>query len=100
MRQRVSGKVPGRVVLLGLVCTLLSVPAVHAGQAKYPPQQSDQSRKYDKQQEQRSLTATQAAARAQAQYGGKVLKVSPSGKGYKVKLLTDSGRVLTVTIQD
>ena len=47
-----------------------------------------------------ALTPTEAAARAKSEHGGKVLKVTPKGKGYKVKLLTESGRVLTVTIKD
>ena len=45
-----------------------------------------------------SLTAQQAAKRAQSRHGGKVLKVSRSKSGYRVKLLLDSGRVTTVTI--
>ena len=45
------------------------------------------------------LTARQAAAQARAQYGGKVLKVRRQGNGYTVRLLQDSGRVITVTIR-
>jgi uncharacterized membrane protein YkoI len=46
------------------------------------------------------LTAKEAAARARAQYGGKVLKVMRAGdNAFKVRLLQDSGRVLTVTIR-
>lgn len=45
------------------------------------------------------VTARQAAAQAQAQYGGKVLKVRRQGNGYKVRLLLDSGRVINVTIR-
>ncbi|MFT4614144.1 MAG: starvation-inducible outer membrane lipoprotein [Bacteroidia bacterium] len=45
------------------------------------------------------LTAKQAAARAKAQYGGKVLKVTRQGKDYRVRLLQKSGRVLTVVIR-
>jgi hypothetical protein len=45
------------------------------------------------------LTAREAAAQAQSQYGGKVLKVSRAGQNFKVRLLQDSGRVITVTIR-
>ena len=51
-------------------------------------------------QQQRQMTASEAAAKARAKHGGKVLKVSPKGKGYRVKLLTDSGRVITVMVKD
>ncbi len=45
------------------------------------------------------ISSREAASRAQSRYGGKVLKVSRSGKGYSVKLLLDSGRVTTVEIE-
>ena len=48
---------------------------------------------------QKQLTAREAARRAQAQYGGRVLKVTRQGNNYRVRLLQDSGRVLTVTIR-
>lgn len=51
-------------------------------------------------QKQKQLTAREAARRAKAQYGGRVLKVTRKGKSYRVRLLQDSGRVLTVTIRD
>jgi hypothetical protein len=50
-------------------------------------------------EQQVQLSASEAAAKARALYGGKVLKVSKHGNGYKVKLLQDSGRVITVTIK-
>lgn len=47
---------------------------------------------------------SQAAAKARAKYGGKVLSVSTSDrdgrKVYKVKLLLESGRIKIVTISD
>jgi len=46
-----------------------------------------------------SLTPAEAAARARARYGGKVIKVQRKGNGYRVRLLQDSGRVITVTIK-
>ncbi len=54
----------------------------------------------EKPQEHLSLSPQQAAQRARAQYGGQVLKVSPAGPGYQVRLLKDDGRVKTVTIGD
>ncbi|GAB5450768.1 MAG: hypothetical protein Hals2KO_10960 [Halioglobus sp.] len=48
--------------------------------------------------QQTKLSPKQAASKAKARYGGKVLKVTPAGAGYKVRLLQDSGRVITVTI--
>ena len=49
--------------------------------------------------QQTGLTPREAAARAQAQHGGRVLSVSRDGEVYRVKLLLDSGRVITVTVK-
>lgn len=49
--------------------------------------------------QQAGLTPREAAARAQAQHGGRVLSVSRKGEAYRVKLLLDSGRVITVTVK-
>lgn len=49
--------------------------------------------------QQAGLTPREAAARAQAQHGGRVLNVSREGEAYRVKLLLDSGRVITVTVK-
>ncbi|MFU8765674.1 MAG: PepSY domain-containing protein [Haliea sp.] len=49
--------------------------------------------------QQTGLTPREAAARAQAQHGGRVLSVSREGEVYRVKLLLDSGRVITVTVK-
>lgn len=46
-----------------------------------------------------AMTPREAAAKARAQHGGKVLNVSRQGNAYRVKLLLDSGRVITVTIK-
>jgi len=45
------------------------------------------------------LTPREAAARAQAQHGGRVLNVTRQGEVYRVKLLLDSGRVITVSVK-
>lgn len=76
------------MALVALVFTVLPASQV---QAKQPA---------EKAQGAQSLSAAEAAAKAKARHGGKVLKVTPKGRGYKVKLLTDSGRVLTVMIKD
>jgi starvation-inducible outer membrane lipoprotein len=88
MAQRFSENIFCALLLTSALC--LMVPAVHAKQPKQAqPQQTQQS-----------LTAAQAAAKAKARHGGTVLKVTPKGQGFRVKLLTDSGRVMTVTIKD
>lgn len=90
MGQNFSAKV---LCALLFVCTAcLTVPEVHAKQPKQTQQKPQQA--------QHSLTAAQAAAKAKARYGGTVLKVTAKGLGYRVKLLTDSGRVMTVMIKD
>ena len=48
--------------------------------------------------QQADMTEQQAAAQAKASHGGKVLKVTRDKKGYKVKLLQESGRVITVRV--
>jgi starvation-inducible outer membrane lipoprotein len=76
---------------MAVVALIFAVLPVSQVQAKQPT---------ENRQNANSLTAAQAAAKAKARHGGKVLKVTPKGRGYKVKLLTDSGRVLTVMIKD
>lgn len=46
----------------------------------------------------KSISAKQAANVAKGRYGGKVLKVSSSGDGYRVKLLTNDGKVISVFV--
>ena len=89
MAQRFFGKTLCAVLLASAVCFALPAAEVQAKQAKAAQNQSQQT-----------LTAAQAAKKAKARHGGKVLKVTPKGRGFKVKLLTDSGRVLTVMIKD
>jgi hypothetical protein len=88
MAQRFSENIFCALLLTSVLCLMVS--AVHAKQPKQTqPQQTEQS-----------LTAAQAAAKAKAQHGGTVLKVTPKEQGFRVKLLTGSGRVMTVTIKD
>ena len=76
------------LLLSGCVLAVVPATAVHAQQGKGSAQQ------------QSGLTAQEAAAKARARYGGKVLKVTRKGDGYQVRLLQDSGRVVTVTIRE
>ena len=85
------------LLLTSALC--LAVPAVHAKQPKQG-QGQQQEQQQEQQQTQQSLTAAQAAAKAKARHGGTVLKVAPKGQGFRVKLLTDSGRVMTVMVKD
>ncbi|MFT4824310.1 MAG: starvation-inducible outer membrane lipoprotein [Halioglobus sp.] len=85
MRLKTWKKLLTILLLSGLVC--MTLPATQA-QAKQPNAKS-----------QSSMSPAQAAAKAKAKHGGKVLKVTPKGRGYRVKLLTDSGRVITVNIK-
>ncbi len=99
-----------------LTCTLLATPAVarpDKGQDKNHAEKSGHGRSGDKRdsaenkrddnrraQQGQSLSPQEAAGRARAKYGGQVLKVSPAGHGYQVRLLGDDGRVTTVPIGD
>lgn len=99
-----------------LTCTLLATPAVarpDKGQDKNHEEKSGHGRSGDKRdstenkrddnrraQQGQSLSPQEAAGRARAKYGGQVLKVSPAGHGYQVRLLGDDGRVTTVSIGD
>lgn len=79
--------------------TLCAMAVVVLVFAVLPASQVQAKQPTEKGQNARSLSAAQAATKAKARHGGKVLKVTPKGRGYKVKLLTDSGRVLTVMIK-
>lgn len=85
MRLNTWKKILTILLLSGLVS--LTLPVMHA-QAKQPNAKS-----------QSSMSPAQAAAKAKARHGGKVLKVTPKGRGYRVKLLTNAGRVITVNIK-
>ena len=89
MRQRHPARLLCILLLAGLALSVVPVEPVHA-------QQGQGAQK----QKQSSLTAQEAAAKARARYGGKVLKVTRKGDGYQVRLLQESGRVVTVTIRE
>lgn len=91
MHRRLPAKTYCTLLLMGLLCTALPSVDVSAKNPRAEKSQSEQSGSRTKNQ---ALTASEAAARAKARHGGKVLKVSSTGKGYRVKLLTDAGRQL------
>lgn len=86
MRRPLSPQTLCTALLAALLLALAPAPQVQAGQ---PPAA----------QQKNALTPQQAAAKAKAAHGGKVLKVTRQGKGYRVKLLLDSGRVKTVDVR-
>ena len=104
------------MLVAALTCALLPAPAVARqgeGQGKNHAEKSGHGRSEDKRdsaddkrddrqgaQQSQSLSPQEAAGRARAKYGGQVLKVSPAGHGYQVRLLGDDGRVTTVSIGD
>jgi hypothetical protein len=87
MRRRTPTEVLRTVLVAGLLLGFIPDLPVYAQQPGAAQQQG-------------GLTAQQAAAKAVAAHGGKVLKVTRQGNGYRVKLLQDSGRVVTVTVKD
>lgn len=82
------------IALLLFVFTGAAIPG-HAEPRREPATAQDQRSK----QQKASLTPAEAAAKARARYGGKVLKVQRKGDAYRVRLLQESGRVITVTIR-
>jgi starvation-inducible outer membrane lipoprotein len=89
-----------RYASLLLALSLLLTPPIALAKQK-PASQSGQSRVEATQKADKGgMTARQAAAQAQARHGGKVLKVSRNKGGYKVRLLQDSGRVITVQVKE
>ncbi len=119
-----TGHLLALVLLCGGVTALLplEVQAQHGqgrgqhGQEQRPQKQREGHQRQERQERQerpqwqersgraaeprQHLSPREAAARAQARHGGKVLQVSPKGDSYRVKLLQSSGRVVTVTVED
>lgn len=90
-----KGARPSRRALL-LCCLFCAGLAAAPAQAERADARREASRQ---QQGQRDGGAARAAAIAQAQYGGKVLKVSPQGGGsYNVRLLLPDGTVKSVAV--
>jgi hypothetical protein len=87
-----------KLLCSALLCGLVYLVAP-VEQAQAQARQPEAEKRVEPAEKQR-LTPAQAATRARAKHGGKVLKVSPEGKAYRVKLLTDSGRILSVLVED
>ena len=90
MRQRHPARLLCILLLAGLALSVAPVA----------PAQAQQGQQGQGAQKQSGLTAQEAAAKARARYGGKVLKVTRKGDGFQVRLLQESGRVVTVTIRE
>ncbi|TGD74832.1 hypothetical protein E4634_06445 [Mangrovimicrobium sediminis] len=102
---------PAVVIAVGTLCTCLSIGAFpapgkgsqgrderhNAAQGKEQARPSSNSQGSDQRQH---LSPREAAEIARSRYGGRVLKVTADGKGYRVRLLRDDGRVLTVSVGD
>jgi len=58
----------------------------------------NQSRKQSSNQQLKVKSAQQAASIVQSRYGGKVLKVQRSQSNYRVKLIRQDGRIITVNV--
>ena len=86
-------KLLGALLIL-LISSALAMPVQADSRRSYSVAQAKPNAQYKN-----PLTASEAAAKAQSQYGGKVLKVRRSGDNFKVRLLQNSGRVITVTIR-
>lgn len=88
------------LAILGCICALLVMLSSGQALANEEAARADQ-----RQQEaplfilaQAATSKAQAANIAKARHGGKVLSVTKSGKGWRVKLLLDSGRVKMVYV--
>jgi hypothetical protein len=82
--------------LIRLICALL----LSSGAAGVLPGPDAYAQGAKQSQLQPSMSPQQAADKARKKHGGKVLKVTRKGNGYRVKLLKDSGHVVTVTVKD
>jgi hypothetical protein len=104
-----------RACLLCLCLSLSLVPAAHCAQDRDPGLEKWQQRLLDALEESGKSSqgsagdayrsgatdegASQAAERARQRYGGRVLAVGRVGDRYRVRLLLDGGRVITVEIE-
>lgn len=96
MRRVLSYRRFGTVLLMMLLMVTVSTLDARPDRRRPGREPRDSDRL---EQQKIGLTAQQAAAQARARYGGKVLRVTPQNHGYRVRLLLDSGRVITVTIR-
>ena len=83
-----------------LLATLLLLVSTHAVQAE-PRDRSEKHngpRPHERAPRASTLTANEAAARVQARTGGRVLSVTSSGGGYRVKVLNPRAQVRIYTV--
>jgi hypothetical protein len=94
---------PALLLAAGL-CGLFSPGEVQAQRARDEPRKEQRSGEQGPGKRESTaparMSAGEAAAIARSRYGGKVLKVTPQGNAYRIRLLQESGRVITVTIRD
>lgn len=88
-----------------LVAALLLLPLGHAllaspATAQRPADDGRGKPAENRARSAKKLSTREAAARARARHGGEVLNVTRGGQGYRVRLLMDNGRVITVSIED
>ncbi|MFD2166205.1 PepSY domain-containing protein [Thalassotalea euphylliae] len=81
--------------ILAIILGVLLMPVTH--QVSALPYYSADNHKF-KPSSKNTISARQAASIVQSAYGGKVLKVQSSGKGYRVKLLKQDGRIISVFV--
>tara|TARA_Y100000034_G_C6817623_1_gene367981 strand:+ start:696 stop:971 length:276 start_codon:yes stop_codon:yes gene_type:complete len=78
------------VVFLALVLLMAGMqPSSNASPYAYANSKASQGKK---------ISAKQAANKVKRKYGGKVLKVSASGNGYRVKLIQPDGKIISVYV--
>ena len=81
------------LTLLLIICFTGAFSAAKASASWLPVGYAKASAKQGK-----AITAQQAASIVKRKYGGKVLKVSASGKGYRVKVIKADGRIVSVYV--
>jgi uncharacterized membrane protein YkoI len=80
-------------VALTVVFALAAMPAAAGG-----GRDKDDNHGNSRGSETSGMSAEQAASIVRGAYGGRVVSVKPSGRGYNVRVLLDGGRVKTVQV--
>ncbi|MFV0277554.1 MAG: hypothetical protein ACK5HY_10270 [Parahaliea sp.] len=84
--------------LAGTADSLAQGSRGHHSQGLVRQDRSSDDRHSEQRQADQSITAREAAEQARARFGGRVLKVDAAGRGYRVRLLQDDGRVIEAYI--
>ncbi|WP_448214236.1 PepSY domain-containing protein [Colwellia sp. MEBiC06753] len=93
-------------VILGLIFGCSSALSFDASALTYvesyadrgAERSADKKPKNQKRVNPNTISASQAANNARSKYGGKVLKVQQAAGGYRVKVITTDGRVISVFV--